>query len=57
LSDIGGKWEYNKRLHQLFGDFKKAFDSFRRAVLYKILVEFGVSMKLITLIKMCLNEM
>ena len=37
-------------------DFKKADDSVRRVVLYNILIEFGVPMKLITLIKMCLNE-
>jgi len=37
-------------------DFKKADDSVRRVVLYNILIEFGVPMKLITLIKMCLTE-
>jgi len=43
-------------VHQLFIDFKKAYDSVRRNVLYNILIEFGVSMKLVRLIKMCLNE-
>jgi hypothetical protein len=47
------KWEYNERVHQLFIDFKKANDSLRREVLYTILIEFGVSMKLVRLIKMC----
>jgi hypothetical protein len=37
-------------------DFKKAYDSVRRKVLYNILKEFGVLMKLLRLIKMCLNE-
>ena len=32
------KWEYNKTVHQLFIDFKKAYDSFRREVLYNILI-------------------
>jgi hypothetical protein len=50
------KWEYNETVHQLFIDFKKAYDSVRREVLYNILIEFGVSMKLVGLIKMCLNE-
>jgi hypothetical protein len=36
--------------------FKKAYDSMRREVLYNILIEFGVPMELVRLIKMCLNE-
>jgi hypothetical protein len=43
-------------VHQLFVDFKKAHDSVRREVLYNILIEFGISLKLVMLIKMCLNE-
>jgi hypothetical protein len=50
------KWQYNETVHQLFIDFKKAYDSVRREVLYNILLEFGVPMKLVRLIKMCLNE-
>jgi hypothetical protein len=50
------KWEYNEAVHQLFIDFKKAYDSVRREVLYNILIEFGISMKLVRLIKMCLSE-
>jgi hypothetical protein len=49
-------WEYNETVHQLFIDFKKAYDSGRREVLYNILIEFGVPMKLVRLVKMCLNE-
>jgi hypothetical protein len=57
LSDSGGKkWEYNETVHQLFIDFKKAYDSVRREVLYNILIEFGAPVKLVRLIKMCLNE-
>jgi hypothetical protein len=47
---------YNMTVHQLFIDFKKAYDSVRSEVLYNILIEFGVSKKLVRLIKMCLNE-
>jgi hypothetical protein len=43
-------------VHQLFIDFKTAYDSVREEVLYNILIEFGIPMKLIMLIKMCLNE-
>jgi hypothetical protein len=34
------KWEYNETVHQLSMDFKKAYDSARREVLYNILMEF-----------------
>jgi hypothetical protein len=50
------KWEYNERVHQLFIDLKKVYDSVRKEVLYNILIEFGVTMKITGLIKMCLNE-
>jgi hypothetical protein len=49
------KWEYN--IHQLFVDFKKACDSVRMEVLYNILIEFGIPMKLVRIIKTYLNEM
>jgi hypothetical protein len=48
------KWEYEKTVPQLFVDFKKAYDSVRKEVLYNI--EFGVPMKLVRLIKMCLMK-
>jgi hypothetical protein len=41
---------------QLFIDSKKAYDSIRREVLYDILIHFGVTMKLASVIKMCLNK-
>jgi hypothetical protein len=50
------KWEYNGTVHQLFIDFKKAYDSVKREGLYNILVEFGIPKRLVRLIKMCLNE-
>jgi hypothetical protein len=46
------KWEYNETVHRLFIDFKKAYDSVRREVLYNILIEFGVLINLVRLIKM-----
>jgi purine nucleoside phosphorylase len=45
-----------KRMGVQFAHFKKAYDSVRREVLYNILIELGVAVKLVTLIKMCLNE-
>jgi len=50
------KWDYNEAVHQLFIDFKKAYDSVRREVLYNILIEFGVPKELVRLVKMCLTE-
>jgi hypothetical protein len=50
------KWEYNEAVHQLLIEFKKAYDSFRREVLYNILIEFGIPMILVRRIKMSLNE-
>jgi hypothetical protein len=50
------KWEYNGTVNQLFIDFKEAYDSVKRKVLYIILVEFGIPKKRARLIKMCLNE-
>jgi hypothetical protein len=49
-------FEYNGRIHQLFIDSEKAYDPIRRDVLYNILIEFYTHMKLVRLIKMCLNE-
>jgi hypothetical protein len=43
-------------VNQLFIDFKKAYVSVKREVLYNILLEFGIPEKLVRLIKMCLNE-
>jgi hypothetical protein len=49
------KWEC-KEVHQLFVDFMKTSDSYRREVLHSILIEFGIPVKLVRLIKMCPNE-
>jgi len=50
------KWEYNGSVHQLSIDFKKAYNSIIRGVLYNILIEFGIPMKLVRLIKMYMNK-
>ncbi|KAJ4433335.1 hypothetical protein ANN_15594 [Periplaneta americana] len=50
------KWKYKGTVHQLFIDFKKAYDSVKREILYDILIEFGTPKKLVRLIKMCLSE-
>jgi sorting nexin-29 len=50
------KWEYNGTVYQLFIDFKKAYDPVTREVLYNIFIDYGVTMKLVRLIKMCFNK-
>ena len=54
--NIEKKWEYSAAMHQIFIDLKKAYDSVRSKVLYNILSEFGIPMKLVRQIKVCLNE-
>jgi hypothetical protein len=44
-------WEWNEVVYQLFIDFKKAYDSVRREVLYNNIIDFGIPMKLNWLIK------
>ena len=53
---VTGEGNYKNYVHQLFIDFKKAYDSVRREVLYKILFEVDIPRKLVRLIKMCLTE-
>jgi purine nucleoside phosphorylase len=36
LKPVEKKWEYNEAVHQLFIDFKKAYDSVMREVLYRM---------------------
>jgi hypothetical protein len=50
------KWEYSGTVHQLFTDSDNAYDSVRGAVLYHILIQFGINIKVVRLIKICLNE-
>jgi hypothetical protein len=42
-------------IRESFIDFKNAYDSVRREVLYNILIEFGVPMKPVRLIQLCLE--
>jgi len=50
------KLEYNEALHQLFINFKNTCVSVMGTVCYNMLIEFGIFMKLVRLIKMCLSE-
>ena len=43
-------------MSQLYIDFKQVYDSVRKEVVYNILIEFGIPMKLVRLIKVCLTE-
>jgi hypothetical protein len=47
---------YNETVHQQVINFRQDYVSFRRKILYNIIVVFGVPTKLFSFIKMCLNE-
>lgn len=49
------KREYAGNAYQLFTEVKKAYDSVRMEVLFKIFIEFGIPMKIAGLIETCLN--
>jgi hypothetical protein len=53
---LQGKWEYNETVYQLFVEFKNTCDSVRREILYTYLTDSGVSMQLVRVIEVCLNE-
>ena len=44
------------QVNQFFIDFKRAYDSVRREVLYKIIILFGIPRTLVRLVKMSLTE-
>jgi len=49
-------WEFNKEVHTLFVDFKKAYDSIHRESLINILKEFDFPQKLINLVSISIME-
>jgi hypothetical protein len=49
------KQEHNGKAQQILIDPEKVYDSVGKEVLYNILIEFSILMKLVTQIKMCLN--
>jgi hypothetical protein len=55
-SVVGGKSEYNGAVHQLFIGFTKDHDLFRKDGRYRILIEFGIPMKLVKIFNMNLKE-
>ena len=50
------KWECNEAVYQQSVDFKEVNDSVRREELCNILIEFGIPLKPLTLIKICLKN-
>jgi hypothetical protein len=55
LQMLKKEWEHNGTVHHLFINFKKAYVSVWRKVLYNILIEFGILREQLGPIKMCLN--
>jgi len=56
VKHVRKNWKTMKHCISYFIDFKRVYDSVRREVLYNILIEFDIPMKLVTFIKMCPNE-
>jgi len=48
--------DYDEAVHQVFKELKKAYDSVRQGILYNILIEYGIAMRLAKVIKMFLSE-
>lgn len=48
-------WEFNKAIHNLFIDFKQAYDSVERNQLWNAMAELSIPRKLIRLVKMCVH--
>jgi sorting nexin-29 len=44
-------WENNLSVHQIYVDFKQAYDSIQRKKLYTIMYEFGLPPKLVGLVR------
>jgi hypothetical protein len=49
-------YEYNIELHDIFVDFSQAFDTINRDVIYNSLIKLNVPNKLISLIKLTLQQ-
>jgi len=43
-------------IHQLFLDFKQAYDLVKKEVWHNILIKFGIPVKPVRLIEICLNR-
>jgi len=48
--------EYKVDIHQLYIDYKQAYDSINRAELVEIMKEFGIPLKLVRLVGMILTN-
>jgi hypothetical protein len=56
IRQILEKIEHKEAVHHLFIDFKKAYDTVTKEVMYFILPEFGIPMDLVPLMKMCMKS-
>jgi hypothetical protein len=49
-------YEYKVDIHQLYIEYKQAYDTINRAELVEIMEEFGIPMKFVRLVKMNTNS-
>lgn len=50
------KWEFDQPVHQLYIDFKKAYDLIKRERIFEILIRLGIPKKLVNLVQVCLKD-
>ena len=50
------KWEFGQPVHQLYIDFKKAYDFIKRERIFGFLTRLRVPKKLINLVQVCLKD-
>lgn len=48
-------WEYNRPIHNLFIDFRQAYDSVERSQVWNAMAEFSIPKKLIRMTKVCME--
>ncbi|KAL4152688.1 hypothetical protein QTP88_000521 [Uroleucon formosanum] len=49
-------YEFDNDLHLLFIDYKQAYNSINREVLWDTLITFGIPAKIVKMIKLCMNK-
>jgi sorting nexin-29 len=49
-------WEHSIKVYQIYVDFKQAYDSINREMLYKIMYDVGITNKLVRLVRSTMKD-